>query len=85
MEVSVDLVLTYFLKYFTYHLGAINKYESLVNCPFVCSINQKKKSSTTIYNDYVVSETQFHWQSQVPDAAPWTKSETPVIIPSQPY
>ena len=34
MEVSVDLVLTYFLKYFTYHSGAINKYVSLVNCPF---------------------------------------------------
>ena len=43
MEVSVDLVLTYVLKYFTYHLGAINKYESLVNCPFVVrSTNQRK-------------------------------------------
>ncbi len=61
MEVSVDLVFTYFLKYFTYHLGAINKYVSLVNCP-LCMLNKSEKdfSPTTIYNDYVVSETQFH-------------------------
>lgn len=45
----------------------------------------EKKSSITMYNDYVVSETQFHWQSQFSDAAPWTKSETPVIIPFKPY
>lgn len=47
--------------------------------------SEKKFSPTTIYNDYVVSETHFYWQSQVLDAAPRTKSETPVIIPSQPY
>lgn len=32
--------------------------------------SEKDFSSTTIYNDYVVSETQFHWQSQFSDAAP---------------
>ena len=47
--------------------------------------SEKDFSPITIYNDYVVSETQFHWQSQFSDAAPRTKSETPVIIPSQPY
>lgn len=47
--------------------------------------SEKDFSLTTMYNDYVVSETQFHWQSQVSDAAPRTKSETPVIIPSKPY
>jgi len=32
--------------------------------------SEKDFSPTTIYNDYVVSETQFHWQSQVSDAVP---------------
>lgn len=32
--------------------------------------SEKDFSSITMYNDYVVSETQFHWQSQVSDAAP---------------
>lgn len=41
--------------------------------------SEKDFSSTTIYNDYVVSETQFHWQSQFSDAAPRTKSETPIL------
>lgn len=48
MEVSVDLVLTYFLKYFTYHTGAINKYVSLVNCPFVC---QQIREKFFVYHD----------------------------------
>lgn len=47
--------------------------------------SEKDFSSITMYNDSVVSETHFYWQSQVPDAAPRTKSETPVIIPSKPY
>lgn len=32
--------------------------------------SEKDFSPTTMYNDSVVSETQFHWQSQVSDAAP---------------
>ena len=47
--------------------------------------SEKDFSSITMFNDYVVSETQFHWQLQASDTAPQTKSETPVIIPSKPY
>lgn len=32
--------------------------------------SEKDFSSITMYNDYVVSEIQFYWQSQFSDAAP---------------
>ena len=57
----------------------------LLIAPLYVNKSEKNFSSITMYNDYVVSETQFHWQLQASDTAPQTKSETPVIIPSKPY
>lgn len=41
----------------------------LLIAPFYVNKSEKDFSPTTMYNDYVVSETQFYWQSQVSDAA----------------
>lgn len=51
-------------------VAGVFKIDELNTEQFFVTLNKSEKdfSPTTMYNDYVVSERQFHWQSQVSDA-----------------
>lgn len=51
-------------------VAGVFKIDELNTELFFVTLNKSEKdfSPTTMYNDYVVSETQFHWQSQTSDA-----------------